>query len=67
MGEKLMTPLGEIQIFIDGIYSDYYYEKYGMEYVRKAPADKVMFGVAWRSDYEENPDDIRTKLVTDLY
>ena len=144
-GEKLMTPLGEIHIFIDGICSNYEYERYnknirslherpvdgsfqiiinqkdwetvrcvvslfdpdipnegdsgerylcseyvkdniiltigagddipefdtyriryGIEYVRKAPVQKVMFGVAWRTDFESH-DDIRTQLATDLY
>jgi len=40
--------------------------QYGIEYVRKAPIDKVMFGVAWATDYE-GEDDIRTQLATDLY
>ena len=40
--------------------------QHGMEYVRKAPVDKVMFGVAWATDYE-GEDDIRTQLATDLY
>ena len=40
--------------------------QYGMEYVRKAPIDKVMFGVAWATDYE-GQFDIRTQLATDLY
>ena len=40
--------------------------RYGMEYVRKAPIDQVMFGVAWATDYE-SPFDIRTQLATDLY
>ena len=40
--------------------------RYGMEYVRKAPIDRVMFGVAWATDYE-SPSDIRTQLATDLY
>ncbi len=40
--------------------------RYGMEYVRKAPIDKVMFGIAWATDYE-SPFDIRTQLATDLY
>jgi len=40
--------------------------QYGMEYVRKAPAEKVMFGVAWATDYEGEYD-IRTQLATDLY
>ena len=39
---------------------------YGVEYVRKAPIDKVMFGVAWATDYE-GKFDIRTQLATDLY
>lgn len=145
MDKRLLTPLGEIQIYIDDICSDYEYEKYskdicslrerpvdgsyriiisknswktircvvslydteisnngdsgerylcsefvkdkiiltigagddnpafdtnqiryGMEYVRKAPVDKVMFGIAWATDYE-SPFDIRTQLATDLY
>ncbi len=40
--------------------------RYGIEYVRKAPIDKVMFGVAWATDYEGQYD-IRTQLATDLY
>ena len=40
--------------------------RYGMEYVFKAPVDKVMFGVAWATDYE-GQFDIRTQLATDLY
>jgi len=40
--------------------------QHGMEYVRKAPIDKVMFGVAWATDYEGEYD-IRTQLATDLY
>ena len=40
--------------------------QYGMEYVCKAPINKVMFGVAWATDYE-GEDDIRTQLATDLY
>ena len=40
--------------------------RYGIEYVRKAPIDKVMFGIAWARDYEM-PFDIRTQLATDLY
>ena len=39
---------------------------YGVEYVRKAPIDKVMFGVAWATDYE-GEFDIRTQLASDLY
>ena len=39
---------------------------YGVEYVRKAPIDKVMFGVAWATDYEGEYD-IRTQLASDLY
>ncbi len=39
---------------------------YGVEYVRKTPIDKVMFGVAWATDYE-GQFDIRTQLATDLY
>ena len=39
---------------------------YGVEYVRKAPIDKVMFGVAWAIDYE-GQFDIRTQLASDLY
>lgn len=39
---------------------------YGVEYVRKAHIDKVMFGVAWATDYE-GEDDIRTQLASDLY
>lgn len=146
MGKELMTPLGEIQIYIDDIRSDYEYEpycnqkirslrervlagsyriviskkdwqtircvvspcdpkipnrgssgerylcsefvkenvvvtigagdeipefvtnqiRYGMEYVRRTPVDKVMFGVAWATDYE-GEFDIRTQLATDLY
>ena len=38
----------------------------GIEYVRKTPIDKVMFGVAWATDYE-GQFDIRTQLATDLY
>ena len=145
MSKKLLTPLGEIQIYIDGTCCDYEYERYckdtralrerpvdgsyriiisktdwntircvvslydaeiysnvdsgerylcstfvkgntiltigagddhpafdakqircGMEYVRKAPVDKVLFGIAWTTDYE-GPFDIRTQLATDLY
>lgn len=145
MGKGLMTPLGEIQIYIDGVQCDYSCERYdshirslqerpvagsyrivvcpkvwqtircvvllndmelpnvgdsgerylcsefvkdnviltigagadnpafdtnqihyGMEYVYKEPVDKVMFGVAWATDYE-GPFDIRTQLATDLY
>ena len=145
MSKRLLTPLGEIQIYIDDIGSDYEYEKYskdirslrkqpvegsyrititktnwktircvvslydteipnsgdsgerylcsefvkdniiltigagddhpafdtrqiryGMEYVQKKPIDKVMFGVAWATDYE-GQFDIRTQLATDLY
>ena len=145
MGKKLLTPLGEIQVYIDNVCSDYVYEKhcrnirslrehpvagsyrivvsakcwksircivslddteilnngdsgerylcsefvkdnvvltigagddnpafdakqirYGMEYICKDPVDKVMFGVAWATDYE-SPYDIRTQLATDLY
>ena len=145
MSERLLTPLGEIQIYIDDISSEYQYEKYsknirsldeqpvdgsyriiisksdwktircvvslydtdipnsgdsgerylcsefvhdniiltigagdeipefdtnhiryGMEYVRKAPVDKVMFGIAWTTDYK-SPFDNRTQLATDLY
>ena len=40
--------------------------QYGMEYVCKALINKVMFGVAWATDYE-GEDDIRTQLATDLY
>ena len=40
--------------------------QYGMEYVRKDSIDKVMFGVAWATDYEGEYD-IRTQLATDLY
>ena len=39
---------------------------YGVEYVRKVPVDKVVFGVAWATDYE-GQFDIRTQLATDLY
>ncbi len=39
---------------------------YGVEYVRKTPVDKVMFGIAWATDYE-GWFDIRTQLATDLY
>ena len=39
---------------------------YGVEYIRKTPIDKVMFGVAWATDYE-GQFDIRTQLATDLY
>ena len=39
---------------------------YGVEYVRKAPVDKVVFGVAWATDYD-GQFDIRTQLATDLY
>ena len=145
MGKGLMTPLGEIQIYIDGVQRGYTYERhesnirslqerpvagsyrivvypkdwqtircvvlpndtalpnvgdsgerylcsefvkdnviltigagadnpafdthqirYGMEYVYKEPVDKVMFGIAWATDYE-GPFDIRTQLITDLY
>ena len=145
MGKGILTPLGEIQVYIDGVCAEYAYEKhgrdiralrerplagsyritiakkdwetircvvslydseipnngdsgerylcssfvkdnviltigagadypafhtnqtrYGMEYVRKAPVDQIMFGVAWATDYE-NPLDIRTQLATDLY
>ena len=145
MDKRLLTPLGEIQIYIDDICSDYEYEKYcknirslqerpvdgsyriiiakkdwktircvvslydteipnigdsgerymcsefvnnniiltigagddnpafdtnriryGMEYVYKSPIDKVMFGIAWATDYE-SPFDTRTQLATDLY
>ncbi len=40
--------------------------RYGIEYVYKAPVDKVMFGIAWSTDYESQFD-IRTQLATDLY
>ena len=40
--------------------------RYGIEYVFKGPVDKVMFGVAWATDYEGRFD-IRTQLATDLY
>ncbi len=40
--------------------------RYGIEYVRKTPIDKVMFGVAWATDYEDQFD-IRTQLATDLF
>ena len=40
--------------------------RYGIEYVRKSTADKVMFGVAWAEDYEGRFD-IRTQLATDVY
>ena len=145
MGKRLLTPLGEIQIYIDDLCADYEYEvyckdiralqehpidrsyriiidqkewktirciislydpqisnsgdsgerylcsefvkdniiltigagddnpafdtnriRYGMEYVRKAPIDKVMFGIAWTTDFD-SPFDIRTQLATDLY
>jgi len=39
---------------------------HGVEYVKKAPVDQVMFGVSWATDYE-GPYDIRTQLATDLY
>ena len=38
----------------------------GVEYVRRAPIDKVMFGIAWATDYE-GQFDIRTQLATDWY
>lgn len=38
----------------------------GMEYVRRTPIDKVMFGIAWATDYE-GQFDIRTQLATDWY
>lgn len=40
--------------------------RYGVEYVRKAPIESVMFGIAWATDYEGRFD-IRTQLGTDLY
>ncbi len=40
--------------------------RYGIEYVRKAPIESVMFGIAWATDYE-GQFDIRTQLATDLY
>ena len=40
--------------------------RYGIEYVFKTPVDKVMFGIAWATDYECQFD-IRTQLATDLY
>ena len=40
--------------------------RYGVEYVRKTSIDKVMFGIAWETDYE-GPFDIRAQLATDLY
>ena len=39
---------------------------YGVEYVRKIPVDKVVFGIAWATDYE-GQFDIRTQLATDFY
>ena len=38
----------------------------GVEYVRRTPIDKVMFGIAWATDYE-GQFDIRTQLATDWY
>ena len=38
----------------------------GVEYVRRAPVERVVFGVAWATDYE-GQFDIRTQLATDLY
>ena len=40
--------------------------RYGVEYIRKAPVEGVMFGVAWATDYE-GQFDIRTQLATDFY
>ena len=40
--------------------------RYGIEYVYKAPVDKVMFGIAWATDYG-GQFDIRTQLASDLY
>lgn len=40
--------------------------RYGVEYLRKAPIDHVMFGIAWATDYQGDFD-IRTQLATDLY
>jgi hypothetical protein len=40
--------------------------RYGVEYVCRTPIDKVMFGIAWATDYE-GYFDIRTQLATDLY
>ncbi|MBP3347512.1 MAG: hypothetical protein J6L92_02015 [Clostridia bacterium] len=145
MGKGILTPMGEIQIYIDGIRSDYEFEpyicnthsvlqkppagcyriavsakewqtiscvvalcdtelpnvgasgerylysefvkdnivltigagdddpsfdtnriRYGVEYVCREPIDKVLFGIAWATDYE-GQFDIRTQLATDLY
>ena len=38
----------------------------GVEYVRRTPVDKVIFGIAWATDYE-GQFDVRTQLATDLY
>jgi len=38
----------------------------GVEYVCITPVDKVVFGIAWATDYE-GKFDIRTQLATDLY
>lgn len=38
----------------------------GVEYLRRGPVDRVMFGVAWAEDYE-GIYDIRTQLAADLY
>ena len=40
--------------------------RYGIEYVRKASINRVLFGIAWAADYE-GPYDIRTQLAADLY
>ena len=39
---------------------------FGIEYIRRTPIDRVMFGIAWATDYE-GQFDIRTQLATDLY
>jgi len=39
---------------------------YGVEYVRKSQIEKVIFGIAWATDYG-GQSDIRTQLATDLY
>ena len=39
---------------------------FGIEHIRRTPIDRVMFGIAWATDYE-GQFDIRTQLATDLY
>ena len=45
---------------------DTYRVPYGVEYIRRTPIDKVVFGVAWAIDYE-GQFDIRTQLATDMF